>query len=369
MVTEKMDYQASDSGYPYPFPACLISCVGFAATRPRNHHVLNRNLLRLLIEALGDRRGEFSGIDYVQVQEGDERWGIAGDGPNPDIFGKVRRLREWIDDEAALPWRSLAYLSVQSPGGMSKGAPAPVLYRLEYHDRRIVESFRCEARVSVHIGGQAVLALGEHGTNELIQLVMSLFSEYPEIHQGYVECAHRVESHDGAYYTKQPSWPIAMPKLREVWEWNRSGSVVRDYVRADSWGIYVGPVLARRCDPKADLVERFNSRVLPTYRRNHDAIRLPSGAMYFRMSGSPFDQVALNFFEGKWVIENLSWLRDQLRETGTLWHLGLARVDPLLKDDYRDFIPEDERRAMPPDRYPQPPKPQPSARFKKRTKR
>jgi hypothetical protein len=369
MPTRSIEYSASDSGYPYPFPACLVSCVGFAAERPRNHHILNRRLVHLLVEALGDRRGEYNTIEHRQVQEGQERWGISGDGPNHTSYGRFRRLRAWIDDDAVFPWHKLAFLSIQSPGGRSKGAPAPVLYRLEYHDRRMVENFRCEARVSVHIGGHAILGLGQSKTNQLIQSVMEIFSEYPEIHQGYVECAHRVESHDGAYYTKQPDWPISLSKLREMWEWNRSGSVVRDYVRADSWGVYIGPGLSSRCDPKTDLVERFNSRVLPTYRRNHEAVRFASGATYFRMSASPFDQVALNFFEGKWVIENISWLRDQLRDTGTLWHLGLTRTDPLLKDDYRDLIPEDERRAMPPDRYPQPPKPQKKKRRKGTSKK
>lgn len=307
----------------------LVSCVGFAAGRPRMHADLIRDLLAIMIDAFGDCTAHVKWIAHPEEgEDGHEPTGsFAVEGKSPATC-KAKSATAWVQEHAdELASSYCVDFQVMLRSGYKAGRP--VRWALYYHDRMAPWKFRTDARISVHIDAALFAAEYRKSPFRLLSDITRVFSEYPEVHQGFIEAGHRSDSWDGDFYSAAPSWPISLVKLKEMWEWQRAGNITRKYVRADTWGIYVGPGLAAKVDPKRDVVERFNDRFFPSGKREHDAVRHPSGALTFYCTESPVDQLGGNYASSETLVENLTWIRDRLRETDTLWHLGLSRHDPM----------------------------------------
>lgn len=341
-----MSKDDSRSIWPPPLNHHIVSCVGFASMRPARSGVLIESLLRTMSRYFGDCTTHVSYIVHDQPGDGQEIPGASGVDWKSPKDSKEKSVERWLA-RSRRRLRSMYRLEcrVMRKGGAKWGRP--VRWALYYHDRKSVYKFRSDARISVHVDASEYERERRRSGNQLVNDLTGIFSQHPEIHQGFFESAHRVDSWDGDFYSAAPRWPKSLSKMREEWEWQRAGNITRQYVRADTWGIYIGPGLAAKADPKRDLLERFNDRFFPSGKKEQDGMRHESGALSLYCSESPVDQLGHNFISSGILLENLTWIRDQLRETDTLWHLGHSRHDPMNRNepyDIQNFIEEAQTR-------------------------
>jgi hypothetical protein len=310
------------------------------------HADLIRDLLAIMIDAFGDCTAHVKWLVHDQAQDGAEPpYSLATDWKSPSQV-KSRTVREWLSahDQELSSCFDL-YFQVMLRNRFKWGRPAR--WALYYHDRYCAYKFRTDARISVHVDAAHFAVEYKKNGLKLLSDITSVFARHPEIHQGYIESGHRSMTWNGDFYSASQSWPISLPKLKEMWEWQRAGNITRQYVRADHWGIYIGPGLAAKADPKRDLLERFNDRFFPSGNKEQDGVRHESGALTLYCTESPVDGMDGNFVSSGTLVENLTWIRDQLRETDTLWHLGHSRHDPMNRNepyDIENFIEEAQTR-------------------------